>query len=645
MSIYYCLNSLIDRFLKSRRGVSPVVAIMLLIAIGIAGGAGVSVILSNVTDDPSTFESKIVISESESSKDLDVSISSLSTDFSLILSNVTDYTSIAIMVQNNVGSDIYVIDFDILVYGEKLDDYSPWTITDASGATYTSSEGKYAGYKQNTDTMAIYNVDIEDVNNTLARLPNDTTFTYQVKYGTEPGVISKFRYEQQESKVIFEVIFFNVSIFHWGSTFAASSAAGQYEQSLTSLNGTNKMFFRYSRANDAFDVSDSNVVSNLNITQLNRFYDLVIVDKWVVPQGAGDVIEQLHGNGTNLIFYGGLVEFDQNLQNVNTIYGMIDLPRTLNITGLVPDFYFGGGVKGSVNGYRFYSGSDSALAGHSGESFDEIPSNKANKVQGDLKAVDAADLGVITEAFDVLGNATYKLYKKDLPNQIVPANLLWENNGPLLIRKNRVINESGLVYSFVWKHNEIIKDNKATKTNPTHLASIRKAMILSTLGESVRELYTYAELSIDAITLDVQNAMNKKFDIQISATVLNADINGGTLYVTLDLPDLYDWKTTVGKFNVYIDGNLVINKKDYAINSDGRIYLDIGGNYTQNLIKGSTIIIVLREKFGDGKWMDLNTADTTAYDWKVEASFESGTFALPGYANYIQSVAVDNSVW
>lgn len=645
MSIYSWLNSLVHRFIKSRRGVSPVVAIVLLIAIGIAGGAGVSVILSNVTDDPLTVESKIIASQSESSNDLDVSISSLSTDFSLILSNVTDYTSIAIMVQNNAGSDVYIIDFDILVYGEKLDDYSPWTITDASGATYTSSEGNYAGYKQNSDTSAIYTVEVEDVNNTLARLPNDTTFTYQVKYGDEPGVISKFSYEQRESKVIFEVIFFNVAIFHWGSTFAVSSAAGQYEQTLTSLNGTNKMFFRYSRGDDAFDVSDSSVVSSLNITQMSLFYDLVLVDKWVVPQGAGDVIEQLHVKGTDLIFYGGLVEFDQNLQNVNTIYGMIDLPRTLNITGLVPDFYFGGGVKGSVNGYRFYSGSDSVLAGHNGESFDEIPNNNANKVKGDLKAVDAADLGVITGAFDILGNATYKLYKKDLPNQIVPANLLWENNGPLLIRKNKVINESGLVYSFVWKHNEIIKDNKATKTNPAHLASIRKAMILSTLGESVRELYTYAELSIDAITLDVQNPMNTKFDVQITATVLNADINGGTLYVTLYLPDLYDWKTTIGNFNAYVDGNLVINKKNYVINPDGRVYLDIGGNYTQTLVKGSTIIIVLQEKFGDGKWMDLNTADTTAYDWMVDASFESGTFALPGYANYIQSVAVDNSVW
>ncbi|MCE7736750.1 MAG: hypothetical protein GPJ54_17845 [Candidatus Heimdallarchaeota archaeon] len=642
---------------KQGRAVSPVIATILLISVSLAAGTAISVILSNIEDSTPTVQTDsalgVVGSSSVSDSEITTEVTKLSGDILFIQQEIFDYVKLTIeLTYTGSNAFIYVIDFDILVYGIKLDDISPWRITSAPGAELTSVDGGYGGYKHANGDSVNYVIEVADPDNARARVPDQTTFSYEVKIGKEPGIISDKVLKERESKVIFNFISYNVSIFHWGSTFQAQEAAKQLEDTLTTINGTNNLFFIYSRAIDAYDISDPAVISSMNVTAINEKYEMVLVDKWVVPTGAGTVITQIHEAGTSLVFYGTLIDFSSgNNKDPQDAIDNIDYVVTENITGLVPMVYDqGGNVRGTQNSYRFFSALDGVLTGLGGQTFEEVPSQINQLFQrtiGDTEGFDAAALTPSPEGFDVLGNATYEFYDTRREADFGPATLIWDNNGPLLIRKNKVTNVSGEVYSFTWKTHENFNDNGATKTDEYHLANIRENMILSLVSELERQTFEYAELTIDALALTVRGG-NTRFKIEVTATVTNADINGATLEVTIDLPDALSLNTGIfstPRYAMYVNGSQVVSNEFFGIDldtNDNTFFIDVGQVYTNNIPENTQVRIVIDGLAG---WLRLNNADTNFYDWFVNMDYQSGVFALPGNDFYTLNTAISTAEW
>lgn len=649
---YIILRMKLRMLFKKRRAVSPIIATILLISVSLAAGTAISVILSNIEDSTPTVQTDsalgVVGSSSLNEFELTTDVTELSGDILLIQQDIFDYVSLTIeLTYTGSNAFIYVIDFDILVYGIKLDDISPWKIDSAQGATYTTVNGEYGGYKHDNGVSVQYVLMVEDPLNARARVPDQTTFSYEVKIGEEPGIISDKVLKERESKVIFNYITYNVSIFHWGSTFQTQEAAKQLEDTLSTINGTNNMFFIYSRAVDAFDISDPAVISSINVTAISEKYEMVLVDKWVVPTGAGGVIKQIHESGTSLIFYGTLIDFSSgNNKDPQDAIDNIDYTVTENITGLIPMVYDqGGNIRGTRNSYGFVSALDGVLTGLGGQTFEEVPSQINQLFQrsiGDTEGFDVAALTTSPQGFDVLGNATYEFYNTRRISDFSPSTLLWENNGPLLIRKNKVTNVSGDVYAFTWKTHEEFNDRGATKTDEYHLANIRENMILSLVSELERQTFEYAELTFDELKLTVRNG-NTRFKIEVTATVTNADINGATLEVTIDLPDELSLNTGIfatPRYAMYINGSQVVSNEFFGIDldtNDNTFFIDVGEVYTENIPENTQIRIVIDGLAG---WLRLNNADTNFYDWFITMDYQSGVFALPGTEFVTRNVAI-----
>ncbi|MHA2100219.1 MAG: archaellin/type IV pilin N-terminal domain-containing protein [Candidatus Kariarchaeaceae archaeon] len=649
------------KFFSKRRAVSPIIATILLISVSLAAGVAVSVILSNVDESSPTVETESALGISGSSSlntvNIVTDVTELSGDILLMQQNVFDYVSLTIEL-TYTGSEafIYVIDFDVLVYGNKLDDISQWTIDSADGAVLTSVNGAYGGWKHAQGDTINYVLVVEDPNNPQARVPDKTTFSYEVKYGHEAGIISNKVLKERESKIIFEYVAYNISLFHWGSSFIATSAASQLEQTLSFINGTNNMFFLYTRSADAYDISNQAVVDLLNITAINEQYEMVLVDKWVVPnafQGGSptNIITQLHEMGTSLVFYGTLLEFTSlNNPNYNEVMNSIDLTATKNITGLVPNPYDqAGNARGSQNSYRFFASLDGSLTGLATQTFTEVPSQLnqlLGRSIGDIIGFDAAELTDTPEGFDVLGNATYNIYSERRESQQGPANELFTNNGPLYIRKNKVINVTGEVYAFTWKTTDNFRDTGAIKIDEYHLTNARENMILSLVSELERQSFEYAELVIDDMTLNVNQ--NTRFQIEVTATVTNADVNGGTLELTVDMPDqlqINNFPLWAPRYDMFVNGSQVVSNGYFGLTLDyvtNTYFVDVEQDYTGNIPENSVILIRIEALF---TWIRLDVADTNYYDWFITMDFESGVFALPGSDFYTINTAIDRTIW
>ncbi len=653
--IIIILGMILRSYLKKGRAVSPVIATILLITVSLAAGAAVATILNNIEDRTPTIDTDAALgvtgSTSVETFSIDTEVTKLSGDIELQILNITDYTKLTITLSyTGENAYIYVIDFDILVYGIKLDDFSAWTITEAIGASYTSYNGQYAGYKQEKDTSVQYTLEVDDRLNDRARVPDQTTFSYEVKIGEEPGIISKTILKERESKIIFNYIAYNISLFHWGSSFGVNDAASQLEDALVLINGTNNLFFIYTRGNDAYDISNPTVVDNMNVTAINEKYQIVLVDKWAVPASGASVISNVHTNGTSLVFYGTILDFDSSGRNANTVLSKIDLATTKNVTGLIPNLYnVGTNVRSTDNGYQFVSGIDGVLTGLSGNSFTEVPSQINQLFQrtiGDTVGFDAAnftDIGI--SQFDVFGNSSYKFY--DQRRDPAPEDLIWKHNGPLFIRKNGITNVTGDVYTFTWKTRENFPDTGALKNDEYHLATVIKNMILSLVSELERQTFTYAEMTIDSLDLNVRNG-NTRFEIEVTMSVQNADVNGATLELTVDLPDQLDLNTGIfstPRYAMYINGSPVVTNEFFGIDldtSDNTFFIDVGEVYTETILENSVILIVIDGLAG---WLRLDSADTTQYDWFVHIDFQSGVIALSGSDDYTDFFAVSTADW
>ena len=624
-----------------RRAVSPVIATILLITIAIAGVGVVSVLYSNIGSTTPSADTNVSLgSSSGQSIWAEASVIKLSTDPVLSFYGIKDYSTVTIQLDYyGPASSIYILDIDILVYGEKLDDLSKWQVDSANGASATYSNGLFTGYQQSKGSIASYVVKLENINNSAARIPTQTTFSYSIKYGVEQGKISGIITKERISKIIFDLVFYNVSLFHYGSINTPDSAAYQFANTLTSptLNGTNKMYFLYDQTTDAFDYSQPLPPVLNNLTRFSELYNIVIVDKWAVPDVISTQLLALYNLGTNLIFYGGLSDLGANVATIN---GSINYPITETITGLVPNInpgtISGSGTRGTDNSYSFINQNYAVLLGLSGKSFAE---SECCPNIGDEFAYDSAILSTNTTSLTVFGWASYDLFKG--------STHYWTNpSSPLLINKARS-NNTGNVYTFTWKHNEDLASGQSSViTDQGHLSRVRTNMLGAVVSEVDRLTNTdSAVVSIDTLRLpwikSTGAAKDRQFQTEITASVTSGSIVNGTLTITLDMPNILNFSDVSGNTDIKaviddgVTSDIITNIPFTINNNDNTINVNIGANYGSSIIEGSTITIYIP----DGKNIEINEVYTTEMTWNVIANYDS-----VGYATQSFSIAINSSI-
>lgn len=655
------------RLFRNTRGVSPVIAIILLIAIGIAGGSAVLLVLNAANDQQIQAESKLADSESSGTVSVDFSITQLSRDPSLTVTNVTDYSIVIIGVVNTGSKAVYIIDFDISVYGEKLDDYSPWTITGATGATYQSSGGFYLGYKQDVDTTAQYTVQIEDLNNTLGRIPFQTTFTYQIKYGETAGIIEHISQKERISKVIFNAIFYNIALFHYRQNWTQLDASGQWEITLQEVNTTNNLFFLYNRESDAYEYNTTDIVNPINITAFAKKYDVVLMDRWAVPFSIDSILTDLHRAGVPILFYGGL---DPLVTSGADIPTKINFTATLDLNGVTPQPYIGTSpcpipMKknscGSQNTYTFKNSLDNVLYGISGQTFNETGIAIDIWDLADVYGFDIANFTTNELEFEVFGTTLHEYHSTSRTKNFTPQNLIYNQTGVILTHKSAVENQTGEVYTYIWKTNEDlpldrtgdIYDKYGRITSSGHLSSIRFNMLTSVTSAVDRILETEATVVITSINIDFKFSFtNLIFDFEINGLVTEAAVLQNSLTLSLNLPDGINFKDSNETYHLYIDGSLTdawSNHKVFFNAVDNIMDFDLTW-YSGGISAGATFRITVDRgfmaEFNDNDWIHIKDSYTTNSSWVVTGNYISGPLATPGIIpTYTQYIILDNSAW
>ncbi|MHA2504484.1 MAG: hypothetical protein ACXAE3_16650, partial [Candidatus Kariarchaeaceae archaeon] len=268
-------------FRKHRKAVSPVVSTLLMIGLSIAAATVVVGVLNNIENRANIVDTDDIGLGSigtQNAVEPTINVTSIQRDAILELNGTDDYVEIKVDVTNVDSNPLYVFDIDVIVYGQKLDEISQWQITDAEDAFAVVSGGQFGGFRQSSGQTIRYTASLNDISNTQARIPANASFVYEVIFGNEPNLVSGSVAKEKLSEVIFSPIWFRVAIFHYGSSFATNDAATQYEGTMNSLNGTNRIFFNYSRSADAYDYRN-NPGSIVGLTVAQE-YDVVIVDTW-----------------------------------------------------------------------------------------------------------------------------------------------------------------------------------------------------------------------------------------------------------------------------------------------------------------------------------------------------------------------------
>lgn len=563
---------LITRLRQARKGLSPVVSTILLIALVVVAVSATVAIFNDVDSAPDPdiqtgigANSTIALSE-----DITVEISIFKLSYNLYIFSETGkkyYTSITIQVEY-IGidgihpSEIYVKDFDIFVYGQKLDEISPWEITGTTGAEIvTNSDNQFVGYKHTMNTIATYVVEVQDTDNIGALVYEETSFSYKAKVGTVPDRVTHTFLNEELSKVVFSKVVYNVSIIHNNQDYQdPTSGVAYWMDAIDFHNGSNSMYFLMDTASDMYDVTAGDL-TGLNMTWFTSYYQIVIFAEWGIHDAASAFAETVHESGVTLLMGGTVTDISGNLNNTASEY----------ISGVTPNVY-GQRQRNSANWVQFNDTSDLLVLGLSGVREDPYI---------DDYGYDAANLVPDSGAIQ-LGISHIEL------------SFLWwtrfTHEGPMLVDKSmNVTTGTGRVITFILNH--------ATSTNSE---TIFRNMLFASVNDEERIIMSTADIQFDEWTFTVNNY--REFNIYLSVTVTDADIMADTLKYTLIMDKDLSWRDLSGTAAVVVDGTPLSMPYTIVEGTDfDYLELEIGLAYGADIIEGSVITILLP----DAGWMRL----------------------------------------
>ncbi len=608
------------RYINSKRAVSPVVSSMLLIALIVAAGVSVMVVLDNANTVPTveTTDNELTPSNNLRTDKLNISISLQRSSFDLSIYQSEGkkyYTSLSVSVDyyglSNDPAFIYIADVDVFVYGEKLDEIASWEIDSSSitGAEIQfDNNGDIAGYRQAINSTATYIVNLSDKDIKNARIFVDTTFTYKAKIGTEIDATSgRFTITQsveneEISKIVFNTIYKTVNIFHYGQKINDKiTALYEWVDVLNTYNGSNKVYFLFDEKANVFDIKkDEQNTRIANVTEFANSTDLVIFAEWAIHKDASAFVQKLFDLNVPMTFGG----------SVRKIWKKIDTQLTEDIIGVIPNV-----AKHKVkskwatfsNSYKFYSVQSNLLVDIAGI-------GEASYVE--KKAYDAAYIN--STIATKLGESNILIAEQFTGGKVY----FNHSNGVLLsLREANATIGTPLITSFVINH-EAVALSRTTFRN----------MLFYAFSDPERIIISNAKLEITSFTMTAKtkkSGFREDPAFSISAIVTGGNIDGGSVNLTLHMDKKIKWKDKKGyDAQVIIAGNIYkIPFKIDKSKSSWVINLQIGKYHKQVINEGDTISISIPTK----KSLNSEKVFTPvwqAYSWNVAIEYRTSDGAI-----------------
>ncbi|MHA2250821.1 MAG: hypothetical protein ACXAD7_10675 [Candidatus Kariarchaeaceae archaeon] len=587
------------RYLHNRRrAISPAIATLLLITIAVAGSAAIATIVSNLDSESQGVDTASVSfgSTSGSSFQGSLTLHSLTVNPILFQQGIDDYVRLIVKLDYTGEYDqIYVYDLDIYVYGEKLDDFSQWSIVKAADADTGSilnqvqdEDGSFLGYVQEKETSALYTIDISDMNNRLGRLSRHVSFVYSLKVGNTPGIVSHLFINEELSKTVFNAIWYRVGIFHHNQDpLDTSTAFSGWENTLSDINGTNKAYFNYSRSRDSFDTSGD--LSSINATAMGEEYDIVISANWAIVPEVSNIFNSIHSSNTSMLFYGSIIH-NNVYQNLNTtasevISGLTPTPSLVSIPGGLGRLFYV-----SSNSYSFNSSTDLLMLTLSGQS----------GITDDIEARDAATR--FSSEISSYGEMTYDVDPR------WGGGSTFDHTGPLLtVKEKNATASTGISITFTGNHLTIQSE---------HANAIRRNMMFRALESTERLSETYGEYYFTQ--LDVSRFW-RWVTFDIAGSVIGGDVLDNTLIITLMMDGNFDWNSFAGSADINI-GSTLYQNVPFTIDSSGvndTIVFDLGALHSGNIADGTGVSITFTQRLRRN-----NNAIPDSYEWRVDAEYQ-----------------------
>ena len=578
--------------MRISRAISPVISTVFMIALIVASTSAVMVFLqysegtASVTTEDGPAQGQDTTTASSQSVSFEVS------KFAKNL-NDTYYSSIELKI-DYTGPDAYILVYDVDIYvdGIRLDDYSEWVIVD-SAAEYTTSGGKFTGYKQLVNTSIVYKVNLTDSSNALARLPLNTGFTYTVALGNTDGDIVEILTETHISVNIFTPVMYNISVLHYKQDINdPNSMLATIINMVKELNGSNKLYYRLNNLTNVYDTSKA-----FNGTAIAEWSDLVINAEWAVSTNAAAEMMNIYLSGKPMLMIGKVLQLykDGNVDNSTTqsITGVWYTPHTKNYK--TKKYYLTGNYTWSkTNDYLLQS------------------------LQGSITFYDNQDYLRSIGKYDDSTNQTtsygitkYQVYKRAKRSN--PPESKWAGNGSLVVSKAANVTASNITLGEVIT---VPVDDRIFDGAERQIL-VRNA-ILSLLVETNR-LDPVGTLSIISNKLtDITVPAKKKnptyWSLQVSFQVLDADVPTTGLNLVYTLPGKY--KYTNPNPVVYISRSMGSTvSQSFAVVSK-TITLDLSAILSGNLKQGE-IVTLLFTGFGE-KVKNKNKC----YDWTATLNYQ-----------------------
>lgn len=593
--------------IRSRRSVSPVIAIVLLFGLAIAGAATTAVVYNNaVNETPGVGSAETIPEFAGSGESATVSPSTITSSIVEMGQNTQTGTisSVKVQVTNNGNETVYVQSAEVIAGSTSSD--SQWDITAVEGATPVDVNGgpfeegdQFGGYAIPPGQTATFTVS-ETSGNPVHQIPQEQAnlMSVNLKGGNQPG-INNMRVQASTIALADPMAprSIHAALLHyegrtdhskrnWVNLFTSEFFAGSME--------TKGIDFVFDKREDVY--SFRNADHGLNATELSETYDVIVISMWAVHENIADLVSELFDLGVPMVFYGSIDKFNGD---------DIDFATTDNIVGLAP------------------------VTGFDDDAEDLVFSVNSDPINV-LAGLDISNLPVLEE------DDHFEIDDEDLANTTVATPIAFatstEDDG-ITVTALAYRDGTARVVSSPLDPHEAHKD-----TESVFELVLPRNMILAAVDEGHR-LTQEGTITFESISFDTYRRDHHQIRPSVTATVEGGDINlmAGDLTFEFTMPDGMEFemdhhakarieiessgmsRTYVTTDSIERDGNILrfTLEMDHHRNHKGDrslLYLFDGDNITITLpVRSSNSL----------RWMEIDEdVDLSAqFEWTISADW------------------------
>ncbi len=588
---------------RSRRSISPMVAILLMVGLAIGGAATIAVVYTNSVNEPLSPQPSDLTQEiARSGAGNPLTPSTISTAIVEMNQNTQSGTisSVKVSVTNSGNETIYVQSASVNVGAGSSN--AQWEITSVEGATPVNTNGdpyqpgdQFGGYAVTPGQTATFTVS-ETSGNPVNQVPQDQAnlLSVNLQAGDQPG-INNLRI--QSSSIELEDPLAPVSI-HAALLYYRGKTDRSKRMWLNLFNSkffegsmkTKNVDFQFDRRNDVYDFRNG----DLNATELAENYDVVVVAMWAVHKNIADLVLELYDLGVPMVFYGSIDKFHSD---------DIDFDVTDQVVGLAPIAE----ANDDIENIQFSVNTDPIHV---------------------LSGLNLSSLPVLED------NDDFEIESEDLANVTIASPIAYAiSEEELAVTALAYRDGSARVVSSPMDPHEAHGDAESVFE-----LVLPRNMLLASVDEGQR-LLQEGSIQFNSISFDTHRRNDHKIRPNIEATVIDGDINllQGDITFEFTMPAGMEFemprhskariqiessgmsRTYVTTDSIEKDGNVLTFtlEMDHHRNHRGDrslLYLFAGDNITITFpVRGSHSL----------KWMEIdeNVDLTVQYDWSINASW------------------------